>query len=121
MLMAISRSAQLTLQVVGEQGVGLAGRAITSIETQRIRFGGGDTTYRARALCPLEQPEADPERETICQRETPQLIGCGDVEDLLVLGIRRVGDAAVQRGVHDDSFEMNGGDGCGERGRRAFV
>jgi len=49
----------------------------------------------------LEQPEADAEGETIGERESPQFVGCGDVEDLVVLGIRWVGDAAIQRGVHD--------------------
>ena len=110
MLMAISRSAQLTLQVVREQGVCLGGGTVPSLEVQCVHsVGRSDATGRARTLSPLEQPEADPERETICQRQAPQLIGCGDVKDLLVLGIRRVGDAAIQRGVHGDSFEMGGG------------
>ena len=109
MLMVISRSAQLTLQVVREQGICLALAAGPPIEMQRVRLEGGDAVRRARTLSPLEQPEADPERETICQRQAPQLIRCGDVKDLLVLDIRRVGDAAIQRGVHGDSFEMGGG------------
>lgn len=53
----------------------------------------------------MEQPEADPQGETICERETLQFVGCGDVEDQLVLGIGRMGDAAVQRAIHDESFE----------------
>lgn len=57
------------------------------------------------ALRPLEEPEADPEGETICERQATQLVGVGDLEDLAVLDIGRVDVAAMQRGVHDGSFE----------------
>lgn len=57
------------------------------------------------ALRPLEEPEADPEGETICERQATQLVGAGDLEDLAVLDIGRVDVAAMQRGVHDGSFE----------------
>jgi hypothetical protein len=58
-----------------------------------------------RTLRPLEQPEAEPEGETVCEREAAQFVGAGDLEDLAVLDIGRVGGAARQRVVHDGSFE----------------
>jgi hypothetical protein len=39
MLILFSRSAQLTLQVEGEQGVGLGDRAGAPIEMQRVDLG----------------------------------------------------------------------------------
>jgi hypothetical protein len=62
-----------------------------------------------RTLSPLEQPEADSQGEAICEREATQFVRERDLEDLAVLDIGRVGDAAVQRGVHGDSFESDGG------------
>ena len=66
---------------------------------------------RPRTLCPLEEPEADPEGETICERGTAQFVRKGDLEALAVLDIGRVSDVAMQCGSHDGSVERDAGEG----------
>ncbi len=65
------------------------------------RIDAQAATRTSGALRPLEEPEADPEGETIGERQAAQFVGAGDLEDLAVLGIGRVDVAAMQRGVHD--------------------
>ena len=64
-------------------------------EEQVGRIDAQAATGVPRTLCPLEEPEADPEGETICHRKATQFIGAGNLEDLVVLDIGRVDVAAV--------------------------
>ncbi|MFF1541398.1 hypothetical protein ACFVWL_15060 [Microbacterium sp. NPDC058269] len=82
------------------------------------RIDAQAAAWLPRALRPLEEPETDPEGETIRDRQATQFVGAGDMEDLAVLDIGRVDVAAMQRGIHDGSFGSDGGDGCGSTARR---
>jgi hypothetical protein len=84
------------------------------------RIDAQAAAWLPRALRPLEEPETDSEGETICDRQATQFVGAGNLEDLAVLDIGRVDVAAVQRGVHDDSFGSGGDDGCGSTARRPW-
>ncbi|CAI7664941.1 unnamed protein product [Penicillium discolor] len=92
----IARSAHPALHVVHEEGVRLRGRAVTllSDEEQVAGIDGPRPARTTGPLCPLEQPEADPEREAVRDAELAELVVAGDLEDLAVLGIGRMGGAA---------------------------
>jgi hypothetical protein len=103
------RSAHAALHVEHEQCVRLGGGPVTLLpEEERSVEVDGLSARGSRALRPLEQPEADPEGEAIREPQPAEFVVTGDREDLAVLDIGRVGGAAVQRGVHDGSFEMRG-------------
>ncbi len=114
--MVVSRSAQLALQVEHHQRQGVVDGAMSPVQADRIVSGDRRSPLSVRSLCSSEQPEADLEGETIGERQAPQLVGCGEVEDLLVLGIRWVGGGVVQRGVHGDPSRSCGVGGGGSAG-----
>jgi len=91
----IARSAHSALHVVHEEGVRFRGRTVTlfSDEEQVSGIDGPRPAWTSGPLRPLEQPEADPEREAVRDAELTQLVVAGDLEDLAVLGIGRMGGA----------------------------
>ncbi len=72
------------------------GRAVTLLSDEE-QVAGLDDPRPARTsgpLRPLKQPEADSEREAVRDTELIELVVAGDLEDLAVLGIGRMGNAA---------------------------
>jgi hypothetical protein len=97
----------LALEVVREDRRGLLGAAVLLVKEQRC--GRSELALRsAGTLRPAEQPEADPQRQAIAERQRAKLVVFGDVQDRAVLSIRWVGDVAGQRDVHDGFLRKEG-------------